>query len=808
MGRFCRPRRPGCSPRFGFGFGCRRPCNRPFFGFGGGLGLFGGFGGHHGHHGPSHHGFGSRPGHGSDSSDEERGGGHRGPFHGFYGFGSMLANLIGRRYDINGHFIEKPIIPEAPPAKDGQLGVETVDFKTEENRKNHRTNSYEVNDLILRRGQDFKITLKFTRPFNKSEDVIGVEFRTGSHPVANEGTLTVAKLVQKFDKRQFGFMIESVNGREVTLVVRTAANAIVGEHQFDIITHVKKNGKQEKQYRRELDTNVYLLFNPWCKDDTVYMEDDAERKEYVLSDSGYIWYGTATYLSKRPWNFGQFDAEVFECVINLMEKNLKERSRRSPVTVSRVMSAAVNVQDDEGVLAGRWDGKYSDGIKPTAWKGSVAILEQYLKTKKPVKYGQCWVFSGVLTTVLRCLGIPARSVTNFASAHDTDRSVTIDHCVDENNRPIPELNGDSVWNFHVWNDCWMARPDLPIGYGGWQAVDSTPQETSDGMYQTGPCSLNAVKQGQIYLLYDAPFVFAEVNADRVYWKCKKKLGDWDMKVIRVEQSAVGKFISTKAVGSSARHDITNEYKYPEGTNEERFAVRKAVKHGDKPEIVMDEVKQQDVTYSFANQDVLNLGNNFDVRINLTNKGREKRSISMTVTLQVCYYTGVLADVIKEEKQEHVLSPGQSKTAVIKVSVAEYLDKLVEQSQFKVSLMGMIEETKQLIAAQDDFRLETPDLNVKLLTSGQLQMGKEIKVALSFQNPLHRVLTGCTFTIEGAGLTKPLMEKFRDVKSGEFVRHELSFLPFNPGRKTILANFDCDQFENVNGTLDVDISWAK
>lgn len=35
-------------------------------------------------------------------------------------------------------------------------------------------------------------------------------------------------------------------------------------------------------------------------------------------------------------------------------------------------------------------------------------------------------------------------------------------------------------NFHVWNDCWMARPDLPTGYGGWQAVDATPQETSEG----------------------------------------------------------------------------------------------------------------------------------------------------------------------------------------------------------------------------------------------------------------------------------------------------------------------------------------
>lgn len=35
-------------------------------------------------------------------------------------------------------------------------------------------------------------------------------------------------------------------------------------------------------------------------------------------------------------------------------------------------------------------------------------------------------------------------------------------------------------NFHCWNDAWMARPDLKPGYGGWQAVDATPQETSHG----------------------------------------------------------------------------------------------------------------------------------------------------------------------------------------------------------------------------------------------------------------------------------------------------------------------------------------
>ena len=59
----------------------------------------------------------------------------------------------------------------------------------------------------------------------------------------------------------------------------------------------------------------------------------------------------------------------------------------------------VNCNDsDKGVLHGRWDGKYDDGDSPSDWYGSVRILQRYMDTGKPVKYGQCWVFSGVTTT--------------------------------------------------------------------------------------------------------------------------------------------------------------------------------------------------------------------------------------------------------------------------------------------------------------------------------------------------------------------------------------------------------------------------
>ena len=46
--------------------------------------------------------------------------------------------------------------------------------------------------------------------------------------------------------------------------------------------------------------------------------------------------------------------------------------------------------------------------------------------------------------VLRALGLPTRSVTNFESAHDTDSSMTIDFHHDEEGNPLDELN-DSIW---------------------------------------------------------------------------------------------------------------------------------------------------------------------------------------------------------------------------------------------------------------------------------------------------------------------------------------------------------------------------
>eukprot|EP00854_Cymbomonas_tetramitiformis_P021658 gene21658-26048_t len=186
--------------------------------------------------------------------------------------------------------------------------------------------------------------------------------------------------------------------------------------------------------------------------------------------------------------------------------------------------------------------------EPGHWTGTTELLNHHVHLGYiPVQYCQCFVYAGVQCTVARSLGLPARVVTTFQSAHDADtnRSIEKYYYVDEDGlfQPTEGPSHDSVWSFHVWNEVYMKRTELENG-NGWQALDATPQEASAGgsgvgtepVYQMGPASVRLLKRNEDpictynsdkkYGCWDNQFVISEVNSNVNVWT--QEGAGWDL----------------------------------------------------------------------------------------------------------------------------------------------------------------------------------------------------------------------------------------------------------------------------------------
>lgn len=695
------------------------------------------------------------------------------------------------------------------------IEVDRLEMYVKDNARHHHTDEYDLADgqdptPVLRRGQPFFAAIRFQRPYDPETDVVKLDFSIGSAPQLGKGTfvsLPVPVQRGEFSRApaQWDLRVTHHDRAVITVQIHVPASVPVGSWNVAVLGHVKNDPEAKSKYT--YDKNIYIIFNPWCRDDSVYMENDDWRREYVLNDVGKIFMGTWKQPHGRRWIYGQFtDVVLPACMFLLDKSNLTYAARANPIKVVRAISAMVNSADDSGVLTGNWSGDYEDGVAPWMWTGSSAILERYMKTSgEPVEYGQCWVFAGVYNTVCRALGIPSRPVTCYASAHDTDESITIDRFFDKEGEELKKYGQDSVWNFHVWNETWMSRMDLPTGYGGWQAVDSTPQEKSDGFYQVGPCSVVAVRKGEIGYMYDSPFVFAEVNADVIHWK-EDPESDIGWRRQRTLTYHVGLGILTKKpnvevpYGTGDAEDITEQYKCKEGTDEERMVVLNAARCGGLGFLFdMPAVTHEDVTLKLHDIESIIIGQPFDIVVTMRNKSSEQRTVNAVLSASSVYYTGIIARHIKRDKATFVLQPNDEEVLSMRVESHEYLDKLVDFSMIKIFIIANVKETRQAWSEEDDFSIEKPHLATEV--DGDVKVWRPFTVNFYFQNPLDSYLQDCTFSIEGPGITTAHIIKLPNVGPRAEWRHREVLVPRRPGQRKIVGVFNCRELFDIEGSAE-------
>ncbi|KAM3620713.1 uncharacterized protein V6R79_000899 [Siganus canaliculatus] len=658
------------------------------------------------------------------------------------------------------------------------------------NNTDHRTDLNGVDRLIVRRGQVFTISLYLrSGSYQPGLSALDCVAETGSQPHEQYGTRASFGLSANIDTSCWSAAVTSPPGDMVALAICAAPDAPIGRYTLTL----GQSGRIE----------FILLFNPWCPGDAVYMEDQESLAEYVLAQDGIIFRGSYKHPIPTPWNFGQFESGILDACLRILDMNPKclrnpgkdYSGRRNPIYVCRVLSAMVNCNDDKGVLLGKWTEGYEGGVSPLDWTGSVKILRNWdTQACQPVRYGQCWVFAAVACTISRALGIPCRVITNYVSAHDTNANLVIERYINEKGELVQSR--DMIWNYHCWVESWMSRPDLKSDFNGWQASDPTPQEKSEGVFCCGPVPLKAIKEGELMSKYDAPFVFAEVNADVDTFLRK---GDGTTSKV-TSTTVVGQKISTKRVGSDAREDITHLYKYPEGSDEEREAFKRA-EHKNK---LMQQQQDQGLHLAIKVTSDMKKGCDFDVFAVVTNNTQSHKKCRLFFGSCAISYSGFMGgncgfkDLLNVE-----LAPGEDRRVPLRLNYSKYGDLLTEDNLIRLAALLLDYTTAKTILAMRTIVLVNPEIKVRIL--GEPKENRKLAAEITLQNPLPETLTGCCFSIEGANLTggHVLSERLdNSVAPGEDAKVKIYFTPTHSGLRKLVVDFDSDKLCHVKGYRNV------
>ncbi|KAJ8259035.1 hypothetical protein COCON_G00180470 [Conger conger] len=660
------------------------------------------------------------------------------------------------------------------------LILKHVSLEHPANQQSHETEGLSSKHLVVRRGEPFRVTLFFQgRLFNPDRDSLVFRAQLGGLLVKFPATFSKPQSYSQWNAE-----IEpgkSVRSQSVTVTILAPAFSPIG--LYELCLHILT---QPRQYSYRIGEFV-LLYNPWCPADSVYLQTEDLREEYVKSDVGFLYMGTSKNVIPRPWEFGQYEEGILEICLDLLKISPQHRRnwqkdylcRSDPVYLSRVVCAMINCEDDRGILKGNWSGVFKNGVSPSEWSGSADILKLWAESKfSPVHYGQCWVFAAVMCTVMRVLGIPCRVVTNFNSAHDTNANLVIEEYYDGMGKKL-HMSKDSIWNFHVWVECWMARRDLGSGFDGWQVLDPTPQERSGGIFCCGPSPVKGIRDRHLNLIYDVPFVYAEVNADvhTVIVQNGQVLSR------SVDKERVGSVICTKSVGSALPQNVTSAYKNTKAVmpsnrstdgspRSRRSYANREEKHTLALSMSLDKTPIAGETISFT--------------VTVTNKENSPKILKEHINAQAKEYNSSPLETFWEVHNLLRLAPYEVKTTVHHITHSEYDEMLLGDGLMNLAVVMQDTGSYERVLVTEEFNITNPLISISMTGNDYVVKNEKREARFLFRNPFHIPMSG-VLTVMGAGLLHKKVHSNVSLQPGEIMEEKISFTPKAAGTKMLHAN---------------------
>ncbi|XP_062508446.1 protein-glutamine gamma-glutamyltransferase 4-like [Corticium candelabrum] len=511
---------------------------------------------------------------------------------------------------------------------------------------------------------------------------------------------------------------------------------------------------------------------------------DFEQNEYLYNDMGYLWVGDIAIR----WDYAVRSPAV-QMARNVIETAMNESERSDPVFYARALTRLLgDPLTPQRVLQGRWDGMYGNGVEPWQWTSSAQIFQRWLQTKDTVKYGQCWVFGALLTSLLRSKGIPARTVTNYRSHHDrglTDNQQSVLRQYDKIQQP-----DESVWNFHVWSEAWLARSDLnPNVPANWNALDATPQEPSPlapgNHYQSGPAYVPYVKQNFVFdVNYDTIFVTAEVNSLR-----------WCPVNRAYVAGQVGIDIVTKMPGQDPGEYVYNNPLLITG-NYKQVSRKRSTNSNIRLPPPYSGCRRVNGLRLSASPEVPSVGQTFNIIVDLGNSTVPQNSAF--VLMEPIVYTSQSLGIVKVFQRSLNIS----------VAEAEYLPYLQNTTIFRFKA-GVYNSSGQFVFHDALLlRLVYDSLSIEV-TRGTSNDSVDFLVTVSYNNPLSIPLTGVLLSVFAPSFNVST-EHLPDIPPAKSISYNVTVgCGSTTGTRFILATLNtAETFKSVRGYANVDCTLAS